>query len=147
MIFYSNKTYIFISIAQLLHKHFFALGISTCKIFKVNNRYGSHMYLIYRCCVTNVDLSIKNYKRNNLIGIIPAFFLFLFMPVIFSSCAKKNYLHGINYNLSGDQQVPDYSKLAYWASHPWKYDPADNTPSSLPKVANDSLADVFFIHP
>jgi hypothetical protein len=89
---------------------------------------------------------MKNYKRNNLIGIIPAFFLFLFMAVIFSSCAKKNYLHGINYNLSSDQ-VPDYSKLAYWASHPWKYDPADNTPSSLPKVVNDSLADVFFIHP
>jgi hypothetical protein len=90
---------------------------------------------------------MKKYKRNNLIARIGAFFLFFFGSFLFCSCSKKNYLQGINYKIPQDQDAPDYSNLVYWASHPWKYDPADNTPSSLKKITNDSLADVFFIHP
>jgi Protein of unknown function (DUF3089) len=90
---------------------------------------------------------MKNYKRNYLIRTIVTNFLFLFILLIISSCAKKNYSHGIRYQFKSSDGKPDYCKLDYWASHPWKYDPADNTPSPLIKIKNDSLADVFFIHP
>ncbi|MEP6615333.1 MAG: DUF3089 domain-containing protein [Ginsengibacter sp.] len=89
---------------------------------------------------------MKNYKRNDSIqALLKSFFLALTFFAC-SSCAKKNYAHGINYVFTSGQ-VPGYGNLDYWASHPWKYDPADNTPSPLGKYKNDSLADVFFIHP
>jgi Protein of unknown function (DUF3089). len=90
---------------------------------------------------------MKNYKRNDLIRRIHNFFLFLSLLVFIFSCSKKNYLHGINYHFKATDGIPDYSNLNYWASHPWKYDPADNAPAALGNHKNDSLADVFFIHP
>lgn len=42
----------------------------------------------------------------------------------------------------------NYSNLSNWAAHPWKSDPSDSVPGPLRKgYINDSLADVFFIHP
>jgi len=90
---------------------------------------------------------MKNYKRNDLIRRIHKFFLFLFLLTFIFSCAKKNYLHGINYHFKTTEGIPDYSNLNYWAAHPWKYDPADNVPPRLHDNKKDSLADVFFIHP
>jgi hypothetical protein len=63
------------------------------------------------------------------------------------SCAQTNYLHNANYQFKSISGTPDYSNLNYWASHPWKADPADNIPSSIEVKIKDSLADVFFIHP
>ena len=92
---------------------------------------------------------MKNYKRNYLIRTIVRYFLFLFI-LLTSSCAKKFYSNGnhvINYPVKSADGKPHYDNLDYWAAHPWKYDPADKSPSSVRKVRNDSLADVFFLHP
>ncbi len=44
--------------------------------------------------------------------------------------------------------IPDYSNLFYWASHPWKKDPADSVPAPLlNSYVLDSSVDVFFLHP
>lgn len=91
---------------------------------------------------------MKKYKRNLLIsnihtGILPlCFCLFLF------SCNKKNYSYLPEYQVKSLTGVPDYSNLDYWAAHPWKKDPGDSVPKPL-KAAyqQDSVADVFFIHP
>ncbi len=37
--------------------------------------------------------------------------------------------------------------MRYWASHPWKKDPADSLPKPLQNEPIDSAADVFFVHP
>jgi hypothetical protein len=43
---------------------------------------------------------------------------------------------------------PDYSNLAYWAAHPYKYDLSDSIPSPLRDgTVKDTTVDVFFIHP
>lgn len=45
-------------------------------------------------------------------------------------------------------EKPDYSDLDYWASSPFKEDPADQTPEpEFSDVQDSSLADVFFLHP
>ena len=42
----------------------------------------------------------------------------------------------------------DYSNLQNWAAHPWTSDPSDSIPEPLQDNSiNDSLVDVFFIHP
>jgi hypothetical protein len=43
--------------------------------------------------------------------------------------------------------APDYSNLYYWAASPYKHDPADSLPAFLNGERQDSLADVFYIHP
>ncbi len=43
--------------------------------------------------------------------------------------------------------APDYANLKYWAAHPWKKDPSDSMPRALQHEINDSLVDVFFLHP
>jgi hypothetical protein len=70
--------------------------------------------------------------------------LIFFMLLLFSCSAKKQLAQTpININ----QNATDYSILYNWASHPWKPDPADKIPATLPDKKTDSLADVFFIHP
>lgn len=71
--------------------------------------------------------------------------IFLFITII--SCSSKNYPNRSSQPLKAETGNPDYSKLNYWASHPWKADPADNIPSSAKNKKKDTLADVFFIHP
>lgn len=65
----------------------------------------------------------------------------------FCSCSQKKISNPINYPFKSSNSIPDYSNLNYWASHPWKEDPADHIPSSLQNRNKDSVADVFFIHP
>ncbi len=43
--------------------------------------------------------------------------------------------------------VPDYFNLNNWAALPWKKDPSDSLPRALKKQLQDTLIDVFFIHP
>jgi len=74
-----------------------------------------------------------------------------FLPLIFLmlcvSCSPKHISNKTNYHFKSVMGKPDYSNLNFWASHPWKKDPADYIPLDI-KVKNiDSLADVFFIHP
>ena len=52
-----------------------------------------------------------------------------------------------HYSFSNKVSIPDYSQLDYWASHPWKKDPADSVPAGIKDRTQDSLVDVFFIHP
>jgi len=43
---------------------------------------------------------------------------------------------------------PDYSRLEYWAAHPYKKDPSDSIPLPLQATSvPDSMVDVFFLHP
>ncbi|RYY46383.1 MAG: DUF3089 domain-containing protein [Chitinophagaceae bacterium] len=45
-------------------------------------------------------------------------------------------------------RTPDYRRLADWAAHPWKWDPADSIPKPFKNSEyRDSTVDVFFIHP
>jgi hypothetical protein len=72
---------------------------------------------------------------------------FLIFIATTASCTSKNFSNQSSYQFKNDSGIPDYSNLNYWASHPWKTDPADNIPSSLRDKTKDSLVDVFFIHP
>lgn len=52
------------------------------------------------------------------------------------------------YNFNSFDGAPDYSKLDYWAAHPWKRDPSDSLPKALRKSYRpDSTVDIFFLHP
>src|SRR3981081_2413701 len=64
-----------------------------------------------------------------------------------SSCSDKYLSYKTLYNFKSQGGGPDYSKLEYWAAHPWKKDPSDSIPEPLRDEQNDSLADVFFLHP
>jgi len=64
------------------------------------------------------------------------------------SCSKKNYSNTAAYQFKSKDGNPDYSKLDYWAAHPWKWDPSDSVPAQLKNsYSKDSTVDVFFIHP
>lgn len=74
-------------------------------------------------------------------------FLFLILTSGFFSCSTKRISHSLNNQTGSIDGIPNYGSLTYWASHPWKTDPADNIPAPLDQTIKDSLADVFFIHP
>ena len=67
--------------------------------------------------------------------------------IFLASCAGKYARYAPLYHFSLALPVPDYAHLDYWAAHPWKPDPSDSLPAALQQEKNDSLADVFFIHP
>lgn len=71
----------------------------------------------------------------------------VFFASTFISCSQSKISNSVNYNFKSFGGTPDYSNLNYWASHPWKTDPADNIPLTIQNKTKDSLADVFFIHP
>jgi hypothetical protein len=74
--------------------------------------------------------------------------LLLFFAVFtFFSCSNKYKIYQSQYQFYNPSGKPVCSELDYWASHPWKKDPADSLPDPLVKEVNDSLVDVFFIHP
>ena len=75
------------------------------------------------------------------------YLLYSVFVITIPSCAQKNYVYKSSYQFKTVSGDPDYSNLNYWASHPWKEDPADNIPTSIQTKEKDSLADVFFIHP
>lgn len=85
----------------------------------------------------------KNKSRSRFFALL---FYFCFVLLIFS-CSSSKPINQTNYLFHGVSGKPDYSDLNYWASHPWKKDPADNIPASISNKNQDSLADVFFIHP
>jgi hypothetical protein len=68
---------------------------------------------------------------------------------VFLSCSKKNYpADPSKHTFNNTGKIPDYGDVQYWAAHPWKYDTSDSVPDAIRKnYVNDSLADVFFIHP
>ncbi len=72
---------------------------------------------------------------------------FVSMALVFScSPAYKKYIS--TYKFDGSIKVPDYSRLEYWAAHPYKKDPSDSVPAPLlAGTRKDSAIDVFFIHP
>jgi len=87
----------------------------------------------------NQDNSLFNKSINVL------FYFISFFSI--ASCSSPKYLNQSNYQFKSPSGIPDYSNLNYWASHPWKIDAADNIPSSIQNKNQDSLVDVFFIHP
>ncbi len=88
---------------------------------------------------------MKKYKITFLSGL----FLFgSFILALLVSCSKNNYTHKTDYQFKSEMLVPDYSNLNFWAAHPWKKDPSDSVPKQLQATyKQDSIADVFFIHP
>jgi len=73
--------------------------------------------------------------------------LIFFCIGVISGCAEKYYAFEQNYQFPEKSIFPNYTSLDYWAAHPWKKDPSDSLPELLTIDKNDSLADVFFIHP
>lgn len=62
-------------------------------------------------------------------------------------CSKKYHSFIQHYQFKEKNTIPDYNNLDYWAAHPWKNDPSDSVPKPLLFQKNDSLVDVFFLHP
>ncbi len=88
---------------------------------------------------------IKNKKK--CLYIKSEFIFYIIIITVFLSCSLQHIPNSIDYNFKSIQGIPDYSSLNYWASHPWKKDPADNIPASIKDKNKDSLVDVFFIYP
>ncbi len=65
------------------------------------------------------------------------------------SCTGNKYSRYTSaYQFTALNGEPDYNNLNFWASHPWKQDPADSIPQPLRKqFVADSSVDVFFLHP
>jgi len=87
---------------------------------------------------------MKKYK----ISLLLNFLLLMIAALTIVSCSKRNYAQQKTYQFKSQTKIPDYSTLDYWAAHPWKKDLSDSVPADLQKTyRQDSLADVFFIHP
>lgn len=87
---------------------------------------------------------MKKYKSYSF---LPTSILLFFSFILFS-CSKKNYSNLPYYQFKQNPKLPDYSNLDYWAAHPWKKDVSDSVPELLKEgFQQDSIADVFFIHP
>jgi pimeloyl-ACP methyl ester carboxylesterase len=67
--------------------------------------------------------------------------------VLSLGCSKKYQSYVPRYQFTNKSAAPNYANLDYWAAHPWKKDPSDSLPVALQSKKNDSLVDVFFIHP
>lgn len=69
--------------------------------------------------------------------------IFFFFCCFHSSAQPIQQFSSITVNIK-----PDYSDFRYWAAHPWIKDNSDSVPEELKKhEKQDSLVDVFFIHP
>lgn len=74
--------------------------------------------------------------------------LLFLLCILSTACSKKNYAHLAKYQFKSPTGQPDYANLHYWAAHPWLQEPSDSLPKALRyQMANDSSADVFFLHP
>ena len=73
--------------------------------------------------------------------------LLLIVVFAFTACSDKYDIYKSRYTRDTHNNLPDYSDLFYWASHPWKKDPADSIPKPLLNEPRDSVIDVFFLHP
>jgi len=91
---------------------------------------------------------MKKYKSYFLLSTNIPLILLLSLLSSLVGCGKKNYSSLPAYLFKSPTQKPDYSDLNYWAAHPWKKDLSDSVPKPLRKsYQQDSIADVFFIHP
>ena len=87
-------------------------------------------------------------KRTNIGSAFFIFFMLFLFVSTFISCSKYTYSNKYNNKFIADSKIVDYSNLHYWAAHPWKKDASDSVPKPLLNtLKQDSLADVFFIHP
>lgn len=73
----------------------------------------------------------------------PLIILIYLVSLSFLSC--KTYRPSGDFNPVSNNDV-NYSELKYWAAHPNKKDPSDETPERKP-LPKDQKASVFFIHP
>jgi hypothetical protein len=71
----------------------------------------------------------------------------VFLILLIAGCSDKYLSLQTQYNHKSKDGSPDYTDLNYWASHPWKKDPADSIPEPLLNQLRDTLVDVFFLHP
>jgi pimeloyl-ACP methyl ester carboxylesterase len=62
-------------------------------------------------------------------------------------CSNKYHAYVPQYQFANKSMAPNYANLDYWAAHPWKKDPSDSLPNILRFEKQDSLVDVFFVHP
>ena len=77
-----------------------------------------------------------------------ALLLYLIPMLFFISCSPAFEKHISAYVSNNKSNAPDYSRLEYWAAHPYKKDPADSIPAPLQhSTIKDSVVDVFFLHP
>lgn len=68
--------------------------------------------------------------------------------LVVCSCSTSNVGMQELRDFSAATVLPDYSRLDYWAAHPWKADPSDKVPKALQKnYSPDSAVDIFFLHP
>lgn len=76
-------------------------------------------------------------------------FLVLAAILISASCSQSNYAkYGPIYEKDTLNEIPDYSKIAYWAAHPEKKNPSDSVPASiLNSYQPTKNVDVFFVYP
>jgi len=77
-------------------------------------------------------------------------YLFIIIFGLFiGSCAKDNYSKHITvYQKDTLNEVPEYSKLVYWAAHPSKNNPSDSIPKNiLDNYHPTKNVDVFFVYP
>lgn len=88
---------------------------------------------------------MKKYKISFLSETILCGCLLLILLV---SCSRNYYSYNSDHQNKRETTVPDYGNLYFWAAHPWKKDPSDSVPKPLRfTYKQDSIADVFFIHP
>jgi hypothetical protein len=67
---------------------------------------------------------------------------------LLAACHQKQFPSRPDYQFTSSDGLPNYADLHYWAAHPWKHDPSDSVPKPLrDQYQNDSLVDVFFVHP
>lgn len=71
----------------------------------------------------------------------------IILSIYLVSCADKYEVFRSQYQFKSLDGKPDYSKLNYWAAHPWKWDPSDSIPAPLKLEKTDTAVDVFFLHP
>lgn len=76
------------------------------------------------------------------------YFIFLFICAsLLHSCSNKYKAFQSRYQFFSSEGKLTYQQLDYWAAHPWKHDPSDSVPAPLRNEKQDTVADVFFIHP
>jgi hypothetical protein len=73
--------------------------------------------------------------------------LLTFLYLLVLGCSNRYHAYVRQYQFASGSVAPNYASFDYWAAHPWKKDPSDSLPKVLQSEKNDSLADVFFIHP
>ncbi len=92
---------------------------------------------------------MKIYKSYFFLQPVPAFHIVKLVCCLLLLSLQLNAQPSATDPIKTGSVHTDYSNMIYWAAHPWKTDPSDSVPAPLKhnNAANDSLADVFFIHP